>query len=213
MLIDLDPTSGALRLDDEGVTALLEAARQDGAADHPDAVAALAADHLRAAVAVIREPAVTLRLVVAGEAVRLEHRGWLTPGAGALLLGVRPGLWQLMALDPAFLAAALVRLTRMRPRRRVDGPGDRPAAGRLADLVDPDPGLRRAALSAAGAQLAWQLRLEWPGGEREATAVDGPQGIHLADPATGELRPASNTEVYRVLSTALPREAVATAAG
>ncbi|MCD4525271.1 hypothetical protein [Nocardioides sp. cx-173] len=190
MLVETDAASGAVRLDDEGLAALL-AGEQPG----PEPL-----------LAVIAEPTVTLGLAVAGVETRLEHRAWVTRESAALLLGVRPGLFQLMAHDPAFLTAALVRLTRMRPRRVEDRePVDLPAE-RLPDLVAADETVRRAALAAAGADFAWHLSLRWQGGQRDLVAVDGPRGLHLGDPAAPRLVPVSNTTAYRILSTALPTD-------
>ncbi|MCW2845767.1 MAG: hypothetical protein JWN22_3683 [Nocardioides sp.] len=206
MLVDLDGESRSVRLDDDGLAGLLAAAADRRGATHPDLEIALASGALDAALGTVAAPVVRLSLVVAGSAVRLEHRGWLGRETLALLLGVRPGLHQLMTLDPAFLTASLVRLTRMRPRRNGQPTGADLDTERLTDLVAEDPGARRAGLARVGADLAWDLRLTWAGGGRHLVAVDGPGGIRLADPVTGALRPASNTFVYRVLTTVLPSD-------
>lgn len=207
MLIESDHDTGAVRVDEEGLAALLSAARGDDATPHPDAVTALASGRLDAAVAAIGAPLVTLGLVVAGTSTRLEHRAWVTPQGAALLLGVRPGVFQLMAQDPAFLTAALVRLTRMRPRRVAERAVVEVAAERLPDLVAPDEAPRRAALGEAGADFAWHLSARWDGGGRDLVAVDGPRGLQLAEPGTARLVPVSNTTAYRILSTLLPTDA------
>jgi hypothetical protein len=150
---------------------------------------------------------------VAGRESSLTHRAWVDPTTATLLLGVRPGLLQLMAVPPAHLAASLVRLTRLRPRR-VGGRLDVPfATSRLGELVDPDPVLRTAALTDAGAELAWRLAVSWSGGRQAVTAVDGVGGVRLADPGADTLRAVTNTDVYRILATALPPDALAPAAG
>ena len=159
MLIEVDPDSGAVRVDEEGFEALR--ARADPA------------------LAVVDDPLVTLSLAVAGPEVRLRHRGWIDRDTATLLVGVRPDVFQVVNLPPAFLTAALVRLTRIRPRW-------------------PDGG---------GAEFGWQLDATWVGGSRHLVATDGPGGLRLVDPVSGELRPASNTEVYRILSTLLPTDA------
>ncbi|MCW2794484.1 MAG: hypothetical protein JWO76_3582 [Nocardioides sp.] len=210
MLVDLDGESRSVRLDDDGLASLLAAAADRRGATHPDLELALASGALDAALGALAAPVVRLSLVVAGSTVRLEHRGWLGPDTLALLLGVRPGLHQLMTLDPAFLTASLVRLTRMRPRRHerpiAADPDTDPDTDRLGDLVAEDPEVRGAGLARVGADHAWDLRLAWDGGGRHLRAVDGADGIRLADPVTGTLRPASNTFVYRVLSTVLPSD-------
>jgi hypothetical protein len=211
MLIELDAESGAVRLDDEGFAALLAAARADSGADAA-AVAALESERLGWALTAVDRPVVTLELVVAGAASSLTHRAWVDRDCAALLLGVREGLLQLMAAPPAYVASSLVRLTRLQPRRvdeRVDVPFP---ASRLPDLVDPDPARRTAALADAGAEVAWQLAITWTGGRRELTAVDGPGGVRLAEPGGDTLRAVTNTELYRILTTALPPEALLPAA-
>ena len=92
---------------------------------------------------------------------------------------MHPGEVQELSFPPAFLTAALVRLTRMRPRR-------------------PD---------ATGPDFAWELSATWDGGSRHLIATDGPDGIRITDPVDGSARPATNTEVYRILSTLLPTDA------
>jgi hypothetical protein len=159
VLIEVDADSGAVRVDEEGFAVLR--ARADPA------------------LAVLDDPLVTLSLEVAGPEVGLRHRGWIDRDTATLLIGVRPDVFQVISLPPAFLTAALVRLTRIRPRRPGgDGPG-----------------------------FGWQLDAVWPGGSRHLVATDGPDGLRLADPGSGALRPASNTEVYRILSTLLPTDA------
>ena len=119
---------------------------------------------------------VALTLTVTGPGVRLEHRARIDRDVVLLDAEVHPGQLQELSFPPAFLTAALVRLTRMRPRRPDD----------------------------AGPDFAWDLTLEWDGGMRRLSATDGPGGIRLTDPVDGSERPASNTEVYRILSTLLP---------
>ena len=114
-----------------------------------------------------------------------------------------------MTTDPAYLTAALVRLTRLRPRR-VDAAGPvRATAALLDELVADDALVRVPALAAVAATHAWRLRIDWDGGRRELAAVDGETGVHLAEPGADVLVPVSNTGVYRIFSTALPSEALA----
>lgn len=206
MLIEVEFDTGMLRLDRPGFDALLEAARADGAPGHPEAVMALGSGRLDRAMAAIAEPLVTISLTVAGQTTRLEHQAWVTRKSAALLLGVQQGLFQLMTQDPAFLTAALVRLTRMRPRRVSERADIGFPPDRLDALVDADEDRRRTALADAYADFAWHLEARWDGGERRLTAVDGPRGLHLADPGSARLVPVSNTFAYRILSTVLPAD-------
>lgn len=204
-----EPTLAPVRLDDDGLATLLDLA-QGGATD-PAAPRGIDDPGLGRALGpaldIVREPDVTLDLVVAGTS-RLTHRAWVTPECAVLVLGVRPDLHQLMALPPSHLAAALVRLTRLRPRRageRARRPCPRDA---LRLLVDPDPEVRIPALQRMGASVAWRLGVAWSQGRREVTGVDGEDGLFLAD-ADGEvLRPVSNTAAYRIFSTVLPPDAL-----
>lgn len=202
MLVESE--GAVVRLDTEGVQAVLELARDPDALPHPELVPLVATGGLEPMLRAVGSPAATLTLTVAGEDARLVHRGWLVPGTAVLLLGVRAGLFQLQTQDPSYLTAALVRLIRMRPRRLGErSPLPMPGAGTGA-LTDADDARRRAALAEVTADFAWHLELAWPGGLRTLTAVDGDRGLHLADPVGGQLTPVSNTFVYRLLSTLLP---------
>lgn len=202
-MIDLSPSPGAVRLDPAGFDALLDAARNPAAGAAAEATEALTNDWLDGIMKVILDPAAELRLVVAGPITRLDHRGWLADGVLVLLLGVRPGLLQLMETDPAFLPATLVRLTRMRPRHLPERvPADFPAA-RLDELVTHDARMRARALADADASFAWRLDLTMDGGKRTLTAVDGDRGLRFAYPEEQRLVPVTNTVGYRVLSTVL----------
>jgi len=206
-VIRVDAATRSIRLAEGELDLLVEAARSDGAAGHPDAVMALASGDWDVPLRAVLDPLVRVDLVVAGRSVRQQHRAWVTYDVATLLLSVTDGEQQLMHLPPAFLTSALVRLTRLRPRRTAEPGVHEMPAERLDDLVAPDEGVRRAALDAASAEVGWRLHAMWSGGERLMHAVDGPRGIHLADPATRPLRGASNTFVYRVLSTLLPTDA------
>jgi hypothetical protein len=206
-VIDLTSPSGSVRLAPTDFDALVEVTRDRSGRDSviagPDMAAALADDRLGAMLNVVVDPAIELRLVVAGPETRVEHRGWLAGDALVLLLWVRPELRQLMSTDRAFLTATLVRLTRMRPRHLADRvPADFPAAT-LDELVSTDPRLRALALADARADFAWRLDLTSEGGRRTLTAVDGDLGLRLADPDKDRLMPVTNTFAYRVLSTVL----------
>jgi hypothetical protein len=200
-MIDLSSPSGAVRLDPAGFDALIEAARHPQAGTPADVRQALADGRLDAIMPVVLDPAAQLRLLVAGPTSRLEHRGWLTDQALVLLLGVRPGLLQLTATDPAFLTATLVRLTRMRPRHL---PQRLPAtftAARLDQLVTDEPSIRAKALADAHADFAWRLDLASDSDRRSLIAVDGELGLRFAHPDEERMVPVTNTFCYRVLST------------
>lgn len=201
MLIDREPESGVVRVDHDGLQALVSASR---GADVPEAAAVLETDGVADAMITVTDPEVTVELVVAGTSTRLSHRIWVDPVRAVVLPEVRPGVAQLMVVPPGHLAAALARLTRLRPRRTGER-GVRPfPADRLEDLVAPDTALRSEALALAGAGFAWQLLVGWAGADRRVTAVDGPGGPFLADPDHGVLRPTTNTILYRLFATVLP---------
>lgn len=146
---------------------------------------------------------VELALVVAGRRARLEHRAVLTgEGTARWRLAVHPGEWRELAEPADHLTAAVARLTGMRPRRLPERAAVPFPADRLPGLVAEDDGSRAAALGAAGAELAWHLRVRAGDDAVTLTATDGPRGLFLAD--DDHLRPVSNTQVYRVLSTVLP---------
>lgn len=206
-------TLAPVRLDDDGLATLLDLAQ--GGAPDPAALTGIVdpglgpplGPALAPALDTVREPRVTLDLVVAGTS-RLTHRAWVTPEHAVLVLGVRPDLHQLMVLPPSHLAAALVRLTRLRPRRtgeRAERPCPRDA---LRLLVDPDPEVRGPALQRVGASVAWRWGVAWSQGRSEVTGVDGENGLFLADAEAEVLRPVSNTTAYRIFSTVLPPDAL-----
>jgi hypothetical protein len=199
-VIELDATSGALRLDDDELAALLAAA--DGSSPDAELVAALDGSGSAAALGAVRASEVTLDLVVAGASSVLVHRAWVDPERAVVALGVRAGLHQVMVLPPAHVAAALVRMTRLRPRRTgVRAPRPHPAGG-LDALVSTDDKVRSAAFAEAEAGFAWRLGVSWAGSPSSVvTAIDGRNGLFLADEVA--LHPVSNTMVYRAFTTVL----------
>ena len=174
---DVDAGSGVLRLDDENLASYLDT---------------------------IAHAEVKLDLLVAGTSGVLRHRILAVPDEAVVVLGVRPGLHQVMALPPAHVAAALVRMTRLRPHPIGDLAIRRyPAAG-LAALVDDDAQVRLNSLREVGARFAWRLSVRWTDDERhDLIAVDGPDGLFWADPVEQLLRPVSSTQAYRAFSTVL----------
>lgn len=201
MLIERDPLSGVLRVDHDGLQALVSASR---GAEVPEAATVLETDGVGDAMATVTDPDVTVELVVGGTSTRLSHRIWVDPDRAVVLPELRPGLAQLMVVPPGHLAAALARLVRLRPRRTGERVVRPFPADRLDDLVAPDAVVRSDALAQAGAGFAWQLLVGWAGEARRVTAVDGPDGPFLADPDHGVLRPTTNTILYRLFATVLP---------
>ena len=134
----------------------------------------------------------------------LRHRVLASPDEAVVVLGVRAGLHQVMVMPPAHVAAALARMTRMRPRPTGDRAVRRfPAAG-LAALVDDDREVRLPALREVGAGFAWRLGVTWSDDERhDIAAIDGADGLFWADPGHEVLEPVSNTLAYRAFSTVL----------
>lgn len=195
MLAEVDAESGSVRLDDEGLSALLEG----------QPPTALDSERLAPALAALRQPTVALELVVGGSAARLAHRIGVSPDAAALLLGVRPGLHQLSVVPPSYVASALVRLTRLRPRPTAERSARAFSADRQEELTHEDPARRTAALAEAGADHAWRLVVARAGDHRSITAVDGQAGLFLAEGDT--LLPITNTTAYRIFSTVLGAEA------
>lgn len=193
---------GVVRLDDAGVATLL-------GGDDLDPAAARDVDRagLRPAVDTLRAPLVTVEVLLAGSSLQL-HRAAVDRERAVVLLEVRPGLHQLMMLPPSHLAAALVRMTRVGPRR-VRPREQRPAPAEASNrLLSSDDAVRHGALQEVGAALAWRLRVGWAGEHRDLVAVDGPDGLHVLDEDGGVLLPVTATALYRVFTTALPPEAV-----
>lgn len=211
MRLDLHAGTGALRLDEAGFDALVAATAPGGSPPAPvpaavPAVAAVLADgRWRTALEVVHAATARLTLTVAGPDARLVHRGWVRPDGCVLLLAVHGDERQLVLHHPAFLAAGLVRLTRIRPRRLEHERSPVPLDAWTRDhLTTADPAIRQAALGAAGAGFAWRLELRAGDREQVLTAVDGSGGIHVHDPDAGVLLPTTNTAVFRVLSALVP---------
>lgn len=184
-MTDVGADPGVLRLDDEGLASY---------------------------VSTVARAEVELDLVVAGTSGVLRHRVLAVVDEAVVVLGVRTGMHQVMVLPPAHVAAALVRMTRLRPRPTGDRAGRPfPTAG-LAALVADDPAVRLPALREVGAGFAWRLGVTWASDERlEVTAVDGAGGLFWADPVDEVLAPVSNTMAYRAFTTVLTAGDVAPA--
>ena len=193
---------GVVRLDDADVAALVGSNDPD-----PRTSRDLERAGLGAALATLQSPSVTLEVLLAGATLQL-HRAAVDAERAVVLLGVRPGLHQLMVLPPSHLAAALVRMTRTGPRRASSGERRAAPAEGSARLLSADDDVRRHALRQAAATLAWRLRVRWNGEHRDLVVVDGPDGLHVLDDEADELLAVSATSLYRVFTTALPPEAL-----
>ena len=117
MLIDVEPTSRSVRVDEAGFAALR-------AGEDPDAALATVTGRLQPALATVATPVVTLSVTVAGPQVSLTHRGWVDLDRATLLVALQPDHFQLITVPPAYLTSALVRLVRIRPRRSDDSGPD-----------------------------------------------------------------------------------------
>jgi hypothetical protein len=173
----------------------------------PDVARLLDEAVLLPALATVQRPAVTIEVLVAGSKV-LRHRVWVDGERAVLVLAVRPGHHQVMVLPPGHLGAALVRMTRVGPRRGSGGQRRTVQPDAPVRLLAADPDVRRAELHEVGATLAWRLRVGWDGEHRDLVAIDGPDGLSVVDDEAGVLLPVSATSLYRVFSTVLPHSSV-----
>lgn len=199
-MIEVDAATGVIHVDDEGLRDLLGAPQREL---HEAVASQIASSHLLPAIDALRDPDIALDLVVAGRSV-LTHRIGVDGEHAVAVLGVTPGLHQVLALPPSHVPAALVRLTRLRARRL--GPREpRPCPpGGLGCLVHADPTTRADALMQVGADFAWRLGVIRGDAQHQVVATDGPAGLFLADPDAQLLRPISDTSAYRIFATVLP---------
>ncbi|RKS75441.1 hypothetical protein CLV35_1907 [Motilibacter peucedani] len=205
MILEVEAGSGVVRLDPDGLAALGRA--HAGADSVPEGAAAeaLAVPGIPEALAAVAAPLATAELVVASGALVTTSRAWLARGAGALLLAVHGEVAQLLPVAPAAFPAAVARVVRLGPRRtrRVPTPVEEAV---LDDLAHADDLRRSSAYSELGADWSWVLDVRWQGGSRQLAAVDGSAGLALveATPGSASLRPATATEVWRLLTRVLP---------
>jgi len=199
MRVDLDRSTGSLRLDDEGFEALVAGtdATQEVRADPAVAAALRAVDTAEVRVCVD----------VAGRGLTQTHLAWVTPEAVALLLSVTGHERQLITTAPQHLAAAVARVVRIGPRKVGERTAVEVDQDVLEDLFHADETRRWSAMTVAGADLAWTLSATWDDGERLLSVVDGPSGLQAVEP-DGEGRwrlvPVTGTWVWRRLTTLLP---------
>jgi hypothetical protein len=189
-----------LRLTDDDFQDLVR-----GETSSPSLADALALPGVPEALEAVRSPLAVLNVAVAGRGHIQSHQAWITPDAVALLLDVREGERQLMALPPALLASGLARLLRLGPRRVAARAAHEVDGEELADLFAETEILRRSAFDTLAVDLAWNLGLSWSGGDRWMSGVDGSRGLWLVagDEAAPRLEPSTATNVWRRLTTLL----------
>ncbi|RZS86934.1 hypothetical protein EV189_2352 [Motilibacter rhizosphaerae] len=203
MILDVAAGTGVVRVDPDGLARLREA-HAAGAAEGP-AASALAVQGVPEALDALSAPLVVAELVVAGPDLVTSSTAFLDRDVCALLLAVHDEVAQLLVTAPAAFPAAVARVVRLGPRhgRREPAPVEQEV---LEDLAHAD-GLRRSsAYAVLGADWSWTLDVRWQAGERQLAAVDGSAGLALVE-REGEgwaLRPATATEVWRLLTRALP---------
>jgi len=155
----------------------------------------------------VRAPAAVAHVAVAGPTRLATHRAWVTRDTATLLLDVDGDMRQLMPMPPALLASGLARLLRLGPRR-VGGRTARAVDAEVAaDLFAEAEIVRRSAFDLVGADVAWNLCLSWPGGDRWLSGVDGREGLWLfgGSETAPRLEPTTSTYLWRRLTTLLPR--------
>ena len=210
MRLSLDAETSTLRLDEAGFEALVRAASGsesgDGVEEQDEVRVVLAEPGYAAALQAVARPGVRVRVDVAGRALTQTHLAWADLDTVALLLTVHDDELQLLATAPQHLAAAVARVVRLGPRKV----GEREPAPLepdvLEDLFHADDLRRLSAMTVVGADLAWTLAVEWPGGERLMCVVDGAAGLHLVEPDGDRwtLTPVTATLLWRRLTTMLP---------
>lgn len=183
----------------------------EGPASSPALQEVLAVPGMAEALDAARSPLVVLHVAVAGRGTILSHQGWVTPDAIALLLHVREGERQLMALPPTLLASSLARLLRLGPRTTGERASRAVDSGLLADLFADTEILRRSAFDTLAVDVAWNASLSWRGGDRWMCGLDstggagGPGGLWLVagDKDAPRLQPVTATDIWRRLTTLL----------
>lgn len=176
-----------------------------GEESSPSLADALAVPGVPEALKAVRSPLAVLNVAVAGRNRLLSHQAWVTRDTVALLLDVREDERQLMALPPTLLASGLARLLRLGPRRVAERSRCTVDGSALADLFSETEILRRSAFETLEVDLAWNLGLSWPGGDRWMSGVDGRSGLWLVagDEAAPRLEPTTATDLWRRLTTLL----------
>jgi hypothetical protein len=144
-------------------------------------------------------------------------RGWLGPAGGALVHPLPDGRARLVALPPALLVDALVRLNDVGPRPR-PAPAERISltAGALAEALATRTAPGEPALQAILASLRehWRVTARWEPADGalgvrgvEVLDTDGGYWLVVPDSPTVELWPTTPTEVYRALCQVVPLRA------
>jgi hypothetical protein len=198
----------------------------DAASSVPDELAATSAlrdgalhPRLEAARAIMREPAVRLRIRRGDR----EGRGWMTAAGSVLVLPLPDGRMRLVPVQTSLIVDALVRINEVGPRSRFE-PGVRIAVspGPLAEalaardpararLADPDQASAFARI-VTGVREHWRVEARWrpasgaPGG-RDLEVLDTQDGYWMVIPdhPTIELWPTTPTAVFSGLCAVFPR--------
>ncbi len=210
MRIDLDDR-GRLRLDQAGFEALVSSDLDDARATGGSGLAP-PARAAAPALSAVRDPLVRLRCRVGGRLV-LEHHGWVTPEVAALLLDSGSGEYELVSLEPQFLAAALAKVVQLGPREAAAPAATTVDADTVEDFFHHDHLRRTSALAQVEARLAWSVEVAWETSGRALTVVDTLRGAQLVVSATEpasqrapSLTPTTATTLWRRLTTLLPAD-------
>lgn len=213
--VERDEQTGRLRLDREAFDRLV-ASRSSASATNED-VEGARHPKVRAGLEAVAEPVCRLRVTMSDGERLVEHEGWLTPSAAALLLTSPDGLLDFLTVAPEFVSAVLARLMHLGPR----SVGQRPPVGvgedALDALVDPDPAARGEAFAAVadtGASRAVKVELVWDGRDGEPdgrglVVLDGQGGLYAfrLSEGRGELVPVDGTFVWTAFCALLPDDA------
>lgn len=180
----------------------------DGPTSLPALREALAVPGVPEALEAVRSPMAVLAVVVAGRGNVMSHHLWVTPDAVALLLQVREGERQLMALPPTLLASSLARLLRLGPRATGERAPRAVDSMLLPDLFAGTEILRRSAFDALAADVAWNVGMSWADGDRWIGGLDGRRGLDglgglwlvAGNEDAPRLEPVTATDIWRRLT-------------
>jgi hypothetical protein len=177
------------------------------------AAGAVQGDRLHPRLELVRAAVEATRVELLIERGDRAGRGWLGPAGGALVHPLPDGRARLVALPPALLVDALVRLNDVGPRPRPPAERISLAPGALAEALATRTAPGQPALQAilSGLREHWRVTARWEpaGGALGVRAVevldtDGGYWLVVPDSPTVELWPATPTEVYRLLCQVMP---------